>query len=126
MGSIIDTYAWIEYFRGEDRDKKLQEKIEEGENITPTIVLAELRKRFTDLGRNDFEDKLNFIRSQSTILPIDESIAIEAGRIRATIEIEGIGLVDCILLAVSRLYGVKVLTGDRHFKNLPEAEYFGD
>jgi hypothetical protein len=36
------------------------------------------------------------------------------------------GLVDCILLAASRLYSAKVVTGDPHFRGLAEAEFIGD
>jgi len=124
MGSIIDTYAWIEYFRGSDAGKRIKEKIEGDGNITPTIVLAEIKKHFTDKGRSDFDNKLEFIRSKSTIIPLDEEIAVEAGQIRSEIDVEGIGMVDCILLATSQRYEIKVLTGDQHFKNRPEADYF--
>jgi len=126
MVLIVDTYAWIEYFKGSEAGKIIKEKIEGRGNITPTIVLAEMKKRFTDWGRSDFEEKLDFIHSTSAIVPLDEQTAIEAGRIRSTIGVQGISIVDCILLATSRLYGMKVLTGDEHFKNLSEADYFGE
>ncbi|HUY69954.1 MAG TPA: PIN domain-containing protein [Candidatus Baltobacteraceae bacterium] len=125
MAVIIDTYAWMEYFRGSEAGRRVRGRIEEGRNITPTIVLAEISKRFTDLDRGDLKEKLAFIHSKSNILPLDQSTAIMAGQIRSTIGIKDMGLVDCILLAAARTHGIKVLTGDRHFRSLKEAEYFG-
>lgn len=123
---IIDTYAWIEYFKGSVRGKKAKPIIENSISITPTIVLAEIKKKFVDWRRMDFEEKLNFIRSRSTIVPLDESNAILAGEIRATSNIQGIGIVDCILLALSKNLGAKVVSGDPHFKGLPEVEFIGE
>ena len=100
---VIDTYAWIEYFKGSDVAKKFKQKIEFGGNITPTIVLAEISKKFTDLGRADLDEKLAFVRSKSAVLSLDDKTATSAGRIRSTIGIEGMGIVDCILLAVARI-----------------------
>ncbi len=125
MRYIIDTFAWVEYFKGTEIGVKIKDLIESGENVTPTIVLAELKKKFTEWNRIDFDKKLLFIKSNSEIIPLDEDVAISSGEIRATIDIAGIGLADCILIAMSRLYDLKVLTGDPHFKDLDEGEYLG-
>lgn len=60
------------------------------------------------------------------ITELDEKVAIEAGEIRATIGIKGISLVDCILIALARKYGLKLLSGDKHFKNMDDAIYIGE
>jgi len=125
MPYIVDTYAWVEYFRGTSKGKSVKDKIESGDNVTPTIVLAELKRKFTEWRRLDFEDKLEFIRENSLILDLDEQAAILAGEIRAQKLVPNMGLVDCILLALSRIYSIKVLTGDEHFKTLSEAEFMG-
>ena len=122
--SVVDTYAWIEYFRGSNFGRAIKEEIEQNDNLTPTIVIAEISKVFTDLGRKDLEEKLDFIRSKSNVVDLDEATAISAGCIRSTMSHSGMGIVGCILLAVARSYSVKVLTGDKHFKNLKEAKYF--
>lgn len=126
MSYIVDTYAWIEYFRGTTKGRSIKDKIEAGNNITPTIVLAELKKKFTEWRRPDFEERLQFIRENSQIIDLDAQTAILAGEIRAQKPIPNMGLVDCILLALSRIYSIKVLTGDEHFRTLSEAEFIGD
>lgn len=123
---IIDTWAWVEYFRGSDIGSRAKPQIETANNITPTIVLAEMSQKFKQLGRTDLADKVSFIKQKSAILPLDESTAMLAGEVRANVPVQGMGLVDCILLAVARLYNAKVVTGDPHFRDLPEAEFIGD
>lgn len=125
MPFIVDTYAWIEYFRGTEVGGKIKSKIEVGRNITPTVVIAELSKRFTDLGRSDLEEKISFIKTKGIVLPLSESEAVTAGYIRSTTKIKDMGIVDCILLSIARERRIKILTGDRHFKNVEEADYFG-
>jgi len=65
----------------------------------------------------NFETDLDFIRSKSIIVSLDEVTAIMAGKIRATIYVEGIGIADCILLALARNTRNKLLTGDAHLKS---------
>ena len=123
---IVDSWAWIEYFRGSEIGGRAKSQIEAATSITPTIVLAEMSRKFRQLGRTDLPEKLNFIKQRSTVLPLDESTALLAGEIRANSPVQGMGLVDCVLLAVARLYSAKVVTGDPHFRALPEAEFIGD
>jgi len=78
-----------------------------------------------DLNRNDLDEKLAFICSKSIVESLDYETAVSAGRIRSSIGIRGMGIVGCILLAAARRHGVKVLTGDKHFKSIREADYFG-
>jgi len=121
VGHIIDTYAWVEYFRGTMRDSSARWIIETGENQTPTIVLAELKNKYVKENLPGFESDLEFIKSKTSIIPLDEGTAIQAGEIRATIDIPNMGLVDCILLSMARRTGLRVLTGDEHFNGMSEA-----
>lgn len=123
MRYVIDTYAWIEYFKGSPLGKNVKNIIENGGNLVPTIVLAEIKKKFTDWGRDDFDEILRFIHQYTTTIPLDEATAILAGEIRSKTLVEGMGLVDCILIALARLYSCKVLTKDEHFEQLPEAAF---
>ena len=130
-GYVIDTYAWVELFRGSDLGKKFRDYIVQGEgNITHTIALAELRNTYmrqdNDLDKDSFHEDLGVVRLHSEIITeLDETIAIWAGEIRATIGIRDISLVDCILIALARKYGLKVLSGDKHFRNMDDAIYIG-
>ena len=69
------------------------------------------------------KERLKFIRTRSTIAGLDDEIAEMAGTISAErrVKVKGWGLVDSVVLATARIRGVKVVTGDEHFKDLNEA-----
>lgn len=126
MVFIVDTHAWIEYFSGSRWGKGIKDTVESGGNITPTIVLAEMKRKYTEWGRTDFDERLQFIEARSQVMPLDKETAVLAGEIRSKQPVRGMGLVDCILLAHAGILGAKVLTGDQHFKGLPEAEFIDE
>jgi len=41
---VIDTYAWVEYLLGSRAGAKAKNYIEGGTGLTPSVVLAELRR----------------------------------------------------------------------------------
>ncbi len=119
---IVDSFAWIEYFAGTRAGEVAKRYIENGDAITPTIVIAELSAKYSKI-KQDFASKLRFIVLKSRTVALDEETATLAGSIsteRKTI-IKRWGLVDSIILATARLQKINVLTGDEHFRDLKEA-----
>ena len=121
---VIDSYAWIEYFRGTRAGVKARRYIEEENSATPTILIAELSRKLlreiearreTPEGRRV---RLKFIRASTLIVNLTEDIAILAGKIN--VEGRGWGLADSIILATARKSKAKVVTGDEHFRDLVE------
>jgi predicted nucleic acid-binding protein len=125
---VIDTYAWIEYFRASLAGKKSAEYIEGETSATPSIVVAELSmklRREADAGNETSEGRnrrLEFVRASSQILDLPFDIAISAGDLDVEMKrrVRGWGLVDSILLAIARDSDAKVVTGDDHFRGLKE------
>jgi predicted nucleic acid-binding protein len=127
---VIDSYAWIEHFIGSEKGRKVDEILEAADEIyTPDTVLSEIARKYL---REGFEAKLvdqrlNDIVEASSIICLDAKLAVTAAK--SYIEMEANAkrlklncpsLFDAIVLAVARLRESKVLTGDQHFKNLPE------
>jgi predicted nucleic acid-binding protein len=123
---VIDTFAWIEYFSGSEKGERARRYIEGDGAMTPTIVVAELTDKYVREGASPRE-RLKFIRSRSTILPLDDETAELAGTLSADRrrEVKGWGLVDSVVLATARIRGAKVVTGDEHFRGLDEAIMLG-
>ena len=119
---VIDTFAWIEYFAGSEYGEKVRVRIDGGQAITPSIVIAEFTDKYVREGMNPRE-RLKFIRIKSMIVPLDDEVAEAAGKISAErrVRIKGWGLVDSVVLATARASGAKVVTGDEHFRDLDEA-----
>jgi predicted nucleic acid-binding protein len=117
---VVDTFAWIEYFAGTSHGERARPYIEDGEPVTPSIVIAEFTDKYEREGMNP-KERLSFIKAKSTIAQLDDSLAEAAGRISASRRKTGWGLVDSIVLATAQAMGVKVVTGDEHFRDLAEA-----
>jgi len=120
---VIDSYAWVEYFRGSARGAKARDYIESGSVATSAITIAEMQEKYLREKWRHFAEDLSFIMTRSTLIPIDRIIAQAAGQInysRKRVRKDW-GMADSIVLATARELSARVLTGDPHFKDLPEA-----
>jgi predicted nucleic acid-binding protein len=123
---IIDTYAWIEYFKASEMGEAAKKFIESEYSVTPTIVVSEISRKLRkdiELGNETVEGRLRrleFIRATSRIVDLDFEIALEAGGVREDLKVEakGWGLADSIVLCTARSLKGKVVTGDEHFRHL--------
>ena len=123
---LIDTYAWVEYFRGREEGRRARSYIEsDAEVITPTIVLAELSDLYRRSGKVEIweKERRNTVEVLSRIVPLSPDSADEAGRIKMEMREKrsNFPLADGMILAITREIGGKVITGDGHIRSLPEA-----
>jgi len=125
---VIDSYAWIEYFRGTKAGEKAKRYIEGGEAATPTIVAAELSRKLlkeVEAGRETPQGRtrrLEFIRTATAIVDLTWEIAVLAGQIDTERKrrVKNWGMADSIILATARAGKAKVVTGDKHFRDLAD------
>ena len=130
MRIVVDSYAWIELFIGSSKGKKVMERLLEADRVfTPGIVLAEIARKYHREGLEEeaIRERLRLIVEASEIIPIDEKVALESAscyeELLCRADERRIGkpsLFDAIILATARMREAKVLTGDEHFKDLPE------
>jgi predicted nucleic acid-binding protein len=125
MRYVIDSYAWLEYFMGTAAGEKAKKIIDssEDEKLTPTICMAEIyAKVLRSEGREKAEEQRAFIKFRSAVVSLAEEIAVEAAKIDVENKnvVAGWGLADSIVLGTARKKKAKVLTGDKHFLNMPE------
>ncbi len=135
MTLIVDSYAWVEFLSGGSRGPYVRTFFESPQTlITPDIVLAEVARVLgrAGLSNQEIEGHLRSIGALSSVLPVDVRISLEAIpsdlelRQRAKAErLEPPGLADALILACARVNGARVLTGDRHFRGLPDTEWTG-
>ena len=127
---IVDASAWIDYFRGTDRGRRVSRLIRPPgkpvEIFTPTVVLAEMQKHYAKGNQPGFDQDMKNIEIMSKQLPVlDRDTAVRVGQLLARNDNRGMGIVDCILLAVAESNHGKVLTLDSHFKGRREAVFIG-
>ncbi len=125
MKYIIDSHAWLEYFMGTDGGRKVKAIVdsEVNEKLTPSICLAEI---YAKILRSEAAEKAElrraFIKSRSALVVLGEELAVEAAKLDVVMKkrVPGWGLADSIVLSTARDRGGKVVTGDQHFRGLPE------
>ncbi|MGI0081665.1 MAG: PIN domain-containing protein [Nitrososphaerales archaeon] len=122
--TVIDSYAWIEYFKGSSSGEKARNFIEKGSAATSVISLAELQEKYLREKWPSFEIDVRFITTKTALVPLDRTISILAGQInfQTKRKKKDWGMADSIILSTARVASAKVLTGDPHFeKDVPEA-----
>jgi len=125
---VIDAYAWIEYFKASVSGETAKKYIESKNSATPTIVISEISRflqREIELGNESDEGRLKrleFIRATSQIVDLDFDTAADAGKTNVVMkkQAKGWGLADSIVLCTARNDEGKVVTGDEHFRELPD------
>lgn len=121
---LLDTSAWIEFFQGTEKGKKVREFFGKEENFTSVVTFAEVINWCL---RNKLESKtspyIRAIKKGSEIINLDETIIILAGRLNyeRKMVVKKWGMIDSFILATSLLYDLKILTKDLQFKDLSNA-----
>jgi predicted nucleic acid-binding protein len=132
---VIDAYAWIEFFTGSEEGCRVKEMLESADEVyTPNTVLAEIARKYIREGADGktVEARLEIISAVSNISYIDAELALEAARCYLELAAKARetklnlpSLFDAIVLATGRTLKSKIVTGDEHFKNLPETVWVG-
>jgi len=129
MKYVIDTYAWIEYFIGSEKGDRLKEIIRDDRNtlITATTCMAEICSWALREGFNH-NQLIAAVRANSEIedISLDEWVAAAQARHELREKLNNFGMMDAVLVVKMRKHSAKILTGDRHFKNIKNVEYLGE
>jgi len=120
---VIDSYAWIEYFRGSDEGRKALRYIESDAAATSVLSLAELKEKYLREGWPSFDEDLAFMTARTALAQVDRQIATLAGQLNheRKPKVKGWGMADSIILATARTSSARVVTGDKHFEGLADA-----
>ncbi len=130
MRIVIDSYAWIELFKGSINGNKIKELLENADVLyTPNTVLAEIARKYIREGavEKTVNTRLEQIGANSNIVNLDSKLAHESAKCylelaenARTTKLSTPSLFDAIVLATAHTLNAKVLSGDQHFKSLPE------
>jgi predicted nucleic acid-binding protein len=123
---ILDSSAWMEYFMGTDKGKKVKQLVESSKELhTSPIILAEIYSKSIRIEQEaKARQRVEFVLKRTSVIEVNEKIGIEAGSIHAEgkQKAKDFGLADALILASARSKKVKVLTSDRHLKFFDSAE----
>ena len=122
MTVLIDSWAWIEYWKGGKLAREAAAYIDgEEESVASTINLAEV---FLWVARSYGEatagEKVATVEKRCHVVPVERDIALEAARIKRK---DKLGLADSLILATARQVGGKVVTGGPEMKGLRDVVF---
>lgn len=124
---LIDSWAWIEYFRGTPEGGLVKQLIQGRELLSSILTLAEIANWCE---RESLEPAyyIQSVKNLSGIIPLDEEIAETAGRMLTRLRqtSPGIGMIDALIYTQAAASRTELLTGDPHFKNLHGVIYIGE
>jgi predicted nucleic acid-binding protein len=112
----FDSWAWVEYFKGSPEGAIVRTIIEGTEVLfTPAICLAEIKAKFIAENK-DPEERLQFIKSRTSIIDINSEVAEDAADLKMQHRLH---MVDALVLACARACDSELITGDKHFRGVP-------
>ncbi len=116
---FFDTYAFHEIIVG---NTKYQPYAKDIRIVTTQLNLMELYYQLLLLYNKDEAMKF-FTRYEEFIIPISNSIIIEAMDFRKKYYKGNLAYTDCIGYIIAKKMGIPFLTGDIQFKNIPNVEF---
>ena len=123
MTVLVDSWAWIEYFKGSPAAQKAKEIIESNEQMfVSAINVSEIYLFLFRNRASEAEKLIKFVMDSSFVIFIDSAIALKAAKIKYE---HKMGLADAIVRATAEENNAKILTGDEDFKNMQNVIYIG-
>ena len=123
---IIDTYAWIEYLNGTIKGEILRRLFLNMGNkfITIECCLAEL-KGYCLKNNLNFDKMQSAVKKNSAIFPVLREHWLDAAEIKSEMrkKFKDFGLIDSILIARQKELNCKIISGEKHFKDLKDVVY---
>ena len=113
MTVLVDTSAWIDYFRGGTDSSRLDVLIEEDLIVTNDLLLAELVPFLKVRNQRKLIELLSSVRRLPLEIDWREIIEVQTRCLRQ--RLNGIGIPDLIIAQNAKQHGCEVFSLDGHF-----------
>ncbi|MBI3033541.1 type II toxin-antitoxin system VapC family toxin [Candidatus Woesearchaeota archaeon] len=124
MTVLVDSWAWIEYFKGSPNGEKAKKFIDSDEEIiVSSINIAEIYNFLLNALPDEADNKIDFVIHSSFVVPLSAQTALLAGKNK---HLKKLGMADAIVLATARLHNAKILTGDADFRKEDNIIFIGE
>lgn len=120
---LLDTSAWIEFFIGSEKGKRVKEVLYKNDCYTCIVSIAEVTNWALKEDRG-VEFLVKAIKQLSNIIELDDDIMVLAGKLnfeRKKLNKKW-GMLDSFILASGSIYELKILTKDNDFNDLSGVE----
>ena len=124
MTVLIDSWAWIEYWKGGKDALRAAEHIEGTEGaVVSAVNVAEVYFWVMRYYGEELADRrVNTLRRRCHTVELDGDMAISAAKLKMA---HRLGLADSFILATARASKAKIVTGDPDLKNFEDVVFIG-
>ncbi|MEK6925131.1 MAG: PIN domain-containing protein [Nanoarchaeota archaeon] len=123
MKYFVDSSAWIEYFEGSSSGEKVNDILQEDNEIF--ILNINIGEVVSFLKRKDknIETAYESMIKRAKIFKLTPRISKEAGALHAEKRMNKstISLADTLIICAAKSISAKIITKDSHFRDLKEA-----
>ena len=120
---LLDTSAWVEYFKGSEKGVVVKQILEVSEVYVSALTLAEISRWVYENG-GDVLFAIENIKKNAVVLPLEDSILVESGIQYVNLRKikKKISMIDVIIYVTSAVHGLVLVPGDSDFKGLMGVE----
>ena len=118
---LPDTSIWIDFFRGNDAARSLNELIEDGLIVTNDLILAEFIPSIQFKGEHDLCELMYSV--QKVDLTVDWERIIDMQQTCLANGFNNVGIPDLIIAQNVLHHGLTLFENDKHFR--PMTDLFG-
>lgn len=117
MTVLIDSWVWIEYWKGGKYAENAATYIDGDEEAYVSAVnLIEIYSWFArSYGENVAKSRIETVEKRTYVIPLEKRIAMEAARLKIK---HKLGMADAIVLATANHVKGNVVSGDPDFKGI--------
>jgi len=122
MKYLVDTCGWIEWLTEGKLVKSYTPHFLHIEKlIVPTLIQYELYKWITRERNSALALEVIGVTERATVISLETSLALYSADLSKEY---GLAMADAIVYATSQKQKAVLVTSDKHFKNLPQVEFF--
>lgn len=121
MSVLVDSSIWIDYFRGNASDDRLDWLIDEGLVATNDLILSELLPHLIIQRQNKLAGLLREVQALPLVIDWAGIVDDQVHCLRNGIN--RVGIPDLIIAQNAKQHGIPLYTQDRHFRLI--AKYGG-
>ncbi len=115
---FFDTYAIVEILDG---NKNYKEYLDKNAVLTKLNIFEIFYSLLKDLGKEKAEEIVN--QYYPSVVDYGKTIIEEAAQFRLEYKNKNLSMTDCIGYILAKRIGIKFLTGDKQFEDLPNIEF---
>ena len=119
---VVDSSAWIEFLADGPKAAELAQYFEHEEHLlVPTIVIYEVYKKLLREQGNTAAERFLSQALRLATADLDPGMAVAAAH--TSVEY-GLAMADAMVYAIARMFEARLVTRDKHFRQLPNVIQF--